>query len=210
MARGNCAVGAFWGSVFKLRHYPFWVALDKSPCSRFFRTVTKPIRAKGNPQEQGESPVIGSSVKTHDLDELQKKLQKGRGAKTVLLVEDDKDFSAMIQIFLAEHGYTVVQARNGAQGVKRILEQDFDIILCDMVMPNFPGDMFYRAVQLTKAYLCERFIFMTGHRGEEHITNFIREVKGLMLWKPFQFHVLMEAIKTIEIKRKRTAQPPRV
>jgi DNA-binding response OmpR family regulator len=141
---------------------------------------------------------------------LEKKLQKGLAAKTILLVEDDKDFSAMIQTFLAEHGYTVVQARNGAQGVKRILEQDFDVILCDMVMPNFPGDMFYRAVQLTKAHLCERFIFMTGHHGEEHITNFIREIKGLMLWKPFPFHVLMEAIKTIEVKRKRSAPSKRI
>jgi hypothetical protein len=69
-----------------------------------------------------------------------------------------------------------------------------------MVMPNLAGDMFYMAVERVKPHLCKRFLFMTGHRGDRKVDEFIRKVHGLILWKPFQSHVLMESIQAIEQK----------
>jgi hypothetical protein len=62
--------------------------------------------------------------------------------------------------------------------------------------------MFYLAVERTKPHLCKRFIFMTGHRGDPKIDEFIRRVKGLMLWKPFEMYMLTEAIQTVLKKNK--------
>ena len=160
--------------------------------------MPKDIPKKNDSEEQEETPDVSLSQVTHDLTSFEKKLVRN----SVLLVEDDESFSEQLKLYLTAHGFTVQRARNGGEGVKKILMNDFDAIVCDMMMPNFPGDMFYRAVQLTKPYLCERFIFMTGHRGERHITDFIREIKGLMLWKPFQLHVLIEAIRTKQNKAK--------
>ena len=78
-----------------------------------------------------------------------------------------------------------------------VLRTDYDAIVCDMVMPGFPGDMFYLAVQRVRPQLCRRFVFTTGHRADPKIDQFIRQVKGLMVWKPFQPHELIEAIKTV-------------
>ena len=55
-------------------------------------------------------------------------------------------------------GYVVTVASNGAEGLKKILATDFSIILCDTVMPNFPGDMFYLAVERVRPRLCQRFV----------------------------------------------------
>jgi DNA-binding NarL/FixJ family response regulator len=85
--------------------------------------------------------------------------------------------------------------------LKKILSDDFEIILCDMVMPNFPGDMFYLAVERVRPNLCKRFIFMTGHKGDPKIGEFIRRIRGLMLWKPFEMHVLFDAIKAVNSKK---------
>jgi hypothetical protein len=70
-----------------------------------------------------------------------------------------------------------------------------------MIMPGFPGDMFYRAVERSRPHLCKRFLFMTGHNGDPQIDTFIRSVRGLMIWKPFQLHELLQGLKVVAGKQ---------
>jgi DNA-binding response OmpR family regulator len=134
--------------------------------------------------------------KTHEISTLDTEADP----KTLLLLEDDPDLTEVLTIELEANNFRVECVKNGVEGLKKIMSGDFDVILCDMVMPNLPGDMFYLAVQRTKPHLCKRFIFMTGHKGEKKINEFIRSVHGIMLWKPFQFHELLEAIKIVSKK----------
>ena len=115
----------------------------------------------------------------------------------VLLLEDDISLAENLREILESYNCRVVQVRNGAEGLQKILSMDFDAIVCDMVMPTFPGDMFYVAVQRCRPHLCNRFIFTTGHRANPKIDEFIRGIRGLMLWKPFQTHELVDAIKVV-------------
>ena len=89
-----------------------------------------------------------------------------------------------------------------SKGVQKILHSDFDAIVCDMVMPNFPGDMFYRAVQNSRPHLCKRFVFISGHQDNPKITQFIEEVKGVVLWKPFKMRRLLDALETVTGRNK--------
>lgn len=120
--------------------------------------------------------------------------------KEILIMEDDVVLAMQLKEVLEIQGYVVTVVSNGAEGLKKILATDFSIILCDMVMPNFPGDMFYLAVERVRPRLCQRFVFMTGHKGERKIEEFIRRIRGFMLWKPFEMHVLFEAIKVVNGK----------
>jgi CheY-like chemotaxis protein len=117
--------------------------------------------------------------------------------RTVLIVEDDLIMATMLKDFLEVRNFRVTHVIGGAEGVQKVLARDFDAILCDMVMPGFPGDMFYRAVERARPHLCKRFIFMTGHAGDTRIDAFIRNVRGLMLWKPFELHQVLEAIQGV-------------
>jgi len=81
-------------------------------------------------------------------------------AHTVLLLEDDPVSANLLKSFLEERNFRVTHVTGGAEGVQKVMAVDFDVILCDMVMPAFPGDMFYRAVERTRPHLCRRFIFM--------------------------------------------------
>ena len=67
------------------------------------------------------------------------------------------------------------------------------------MMPNLPGDMFYLAVERTKPQLCKKFIFMTGFAGDPKWQAFISRVKGVVLAKPFEFHLLLESITRVLI-----------
>src|ERR1700679_2491552 len=93
--------------------------------------------------------------------------------RKILLVEDDPAFQEIMRDFLTESGFAVVAVQNGVEGVHEVLASDFEVVLCDMMMPTLPGDMFYRAVERMRPHLCERFVFMTGHRGNLKINNFV-------------------------------------
>ena len=115
----------------------------------------------------------------------------------MLLLEDDGDFTQLLQEFLVPQGFEITCVANGADGLRKTMAIDFDIILCDMMMPTLPGDMFYMAVERIKPHLCKRFIFMTGYKGDPKYDAFVRKVKGLVLWKPFHLQDLQDSIDHI-------------
>ena len=126
-------------------------------------------------------------------------------AKSILIVENDTEFAESLRSFLEGLGYHVDSALDGVFGIRKIMSKDYGIILCDMVMPNLAGDMFYKGVERVKPHLCRRFVFMTGYSDDKKIDEFIRNVRGLALWKPFKLNVLVEAIQAVEIRVKQDA-----
>jgi DNA-binding NtrC family response regulator len=115
-------------------------------------------------------------------------------SKTILLVEDDTSFAEILKEHLESYDFSVTVACDGVQGMKRVMEKDFDIIICDLLMPNLPGDMFYIGVERVKPKLAKRFIFITGHQNNPKISEFVKKVRALTLFKPFEMHVLLETI----------------
>jgi DNA-binding response OmpR family regulator len=120
--------------------------------------------------------------------------------RKVLLLEDDDDFKGIMREFLHQNGFEVVAVQNGVEGVHEVLASDFEVILCDMMMPTLPGDMFFRAVERMRPHLCDRFIFMTGHRGNVKVNEFIKAVNGTILSKPFQIDDLLEMIAFVQVR----------
>ncbi|MDD5138934.1 MAG: response regulator [Verrucomicrobiales bacterium] len=118
-------------------------------------------------------------------------------ARTVLILEDDTAFADTLKDALESLGYRLTIVPTGAEGVQHILTSDFDAIVCDMVMPNFPGDMFYKAVQRSRPHLCKRFIFITGHQGDPKVVEFIKQTGRVGLWKPFKMHQLSDALESL-------------
>ncbi len=119
---------------------------------------------------------------------------------SILMLEDNDGMAELLRIFLEAQGFRVTRVTGGGEGLRQIMKRDFDAILCDMVMPNMPGDLFYLAVQRTKPHLCKRFIFMTGHHSDKKWDRFVEKVQCVMLWKPFQLAALLEAIKVVMAK----------
>ncbi len=128
----------------------------------------------------------------------------GGAARSVLIVDDDLPLAALIREHLVNWGFEVEFEPDGAQALKRIVARDFTFILCDMVMPNFAGDLFYLAVFRVRPALCRRFLFMSGHRDNPKIDAFIKYVDGTILTKPFSAEVLKKALDHLEKSPKNT------
>jgi DNA-binding NtrC family response regulator len=121
----------------------------------------------------------------------------GHGSAKILMLEDDAALAELMRSFLESHSFQVTGATNGVEGLHQTMATDFDVILCDMVMPKLPGDMFYLAVERTKPHLLRRFVFLTGYRAIPKVAEFIRKVNGRALWKPFPMQELLETIQTV-------------
>jgi DNA-binding NtrC family response regulator len=117
--------------------------------------------------------------------------------KRILLLDDDIDLADALKNLLESRNYIVTTVKNGAEGLRELMALDFDVIMCDMVMPSMAGDMFYLAVQKTKPHLCDCFIFLTGHSDIPKVTEFIQRVNGVVLYKPVNSRELVRTISYI-------------
>lgn len=57
----------------------------------------------------------------------------------ILVIDDDEKITSMLRRGLAFEGYLVVTAANGAEGLKQIMEQDPDLLIVDVMMPQIDG-----------------------------------------------------------------------
>lgn len=112
------------------------------------------------------------------------------GSRHILVVEDDAELAGMLEYFLRNRGHRVTGVSNGVDGLRAVMTQEFDAILCDMVMPQMPGDMFYLAVRRVRPELCERFIFVTAHQERPRVKEFLNQVREMVLRKPFNLEDL--------------------
>jgi DNA-binding response OmpR family regulator len=133
-----------------------------------------------------------AETKTHEVSDA-----SWNRKQTILLLEDEADYAETLKEYLESYDYSVTVVCDGVQGMKKVIEKDFDILICDLLMPNLPGDMFYRGVERVKPHLAKRFIFITGHRGDPRIADFLKKVRCLTLFKPFDLHVLLESLAVL-------------
>jgi CheY-like chemotaxis protein len=59
--------------------------------------------------------------------------------KKVLIVDDQADIRALIKAILKDQGYEVSAAKDGIEGLKKLKESKFDLVLVDMFMPKMSG-----------------------------------------------------------------------
>lgn len=116
---------------------------------------------------------------------------------SVLLVDDDTDILFVLKNCLEARHFVVTTVSNGVEGLKEVMAHDFDVILCDLMMPKMPGDMFYIAVQRTKPLMADRFIFITGHMANPKVDSFLKVVKSPVLSKPFLPELMFKTIEKV-------------
>ncbi len=117
--------------------------------------------------------------------------------KNLLLVDDDEELAITLKQLLESHNFIVTTASNGADALREVMAFDFDVIVCDMLMPKMPGDMFYLAVQKTKPQMSSRFLFVTGHADNPKVDGFLRSIDANVVFKPVLTDELVRMISLV-------------
>jgi DNA-binding response OmpR family regulator len=123
-----------------------------------------------------------------------------RPGQRVLLLEDQEDFRALLHDHLGSRSFQVTSVPSGVEGLREILKDPFDLIICDMMMPKVGGENFYWAVTRVRPAAAQRFIFVTGYQDNPRIKFFFERVKATVLIKPFPLEDLDAAIREVDRK----------
>ena len=118
-------------------------------------------------------------------------------ALKILLLEDRSDFRGVLHDYLVSRSHQVTSASSGIDGLREIMKTPFDLLICDMMMPNMGGEMFFWAVTKVRPGARQRFIFFSGHRNNPALETFFKQVNATVLYKPFSLAALDEAIKAV-------------
>jgi len=115
--------------------------------------------------------------------------------KTILIIEDDERIRELLRTFLEAAGYLVVDAENGAVGIKKYRENTIDLVITDLIMPEKEGIETIRELKALNPQV--KIIAMSGGgvlNPEEYLS--IAKRLGVLrtLAKPFSREEIVTAV----------------
>ena len=125
----------------------------------------------------------------------------------ILIVEDDLAIQALLHDFIQEAGYSVELASDGVEALSRFSEQNFDLVLLDIMLPKIDG---YGVCEVIRQKSNVPIIMLTALDGEES------QIKGLDLQaddyitKPFSMPVLIRKIAAILRRTSKQEDTPHI
>ena len=113
----------------------------------------------------------------------------------MLVVEDEPALAVAVSEALADAGFVVDRAGDGEEGLTRLAQSTYDLIICDLKMPRIDGMQFYRAMAAATPTLARRVIFVTGAVAGTDAERFLEETGCRWLAKPFRLGDLLRAAR---------------
>jgi signal transduction histidine kinase len=86
--------------------------------------ILLPVLKKGSDESPVSSPAL---------------LQHARTSQRILLIEDNADTNETLQMLLELDGHRTASARDGLTGVSMAMNEDYDVVVCDIGLPGLDG-----------------------------------------------------------------------
>jgi PAS domain S-box-containing protein len=108
----------------------------------------------------------------------------------LLVVDDEIAIGRTISIALSDE-FHVTTATSGREALQLLAgDPPFDVVLCDLMMPDVSGMDVYERVVKERPELASRFIFVTGGAFTERARAFVERIGPAVVEKPFQLATL--------------------
>ncbi len=112
----------------------------------------------------------------------------------ILVVEDDIGTGDYLKKGLGEAGYGVDLARTGTDGLFRALEQDYDAIVLDVMLPGLDG---WQIIEVLRKKSDVPILFLTARDGVQDRIHGLELGADDYLIKPFSFTELVLRLRTL-------------
>jgi len=115
----------------------------------------------------------------------------------MLVVDDEPGILRALTRLLQRDGHIVETAINGQAALARLHEDDYDLILCDLRMPELDGQTLYELLQRQHPTLCPRMIFLTGDTLSPDSMRFVEQCGLPWIAKPCGMEEIRAAIARV-------------
>jgi len=113
----------------------------------------------------------------------------------VFMVEDDRNFGTVLKAYLEINGFVVTWVKDGEQALPRFREQEYDICLLDVMLPNVDGFTIAREIRNHREGI--PLIFLTAKTMKEDMLEGYSAGADDYITKPFDSEILILKINAI-------------
>jgi len=140
-------------------------------------------------------PRVDEPVETTAAPETSVQPRKGEG--TILVVEDDDAVRRMTREFLKISGYTVLEARSGADAIQFMerREQPIDLVLTDVLMPGMKGRELVERLSKLRAGI--KVLYMSAYTEDAAINIGVLSPGTAFIEKPFSPDELAKKVREV-------------
>ena len=122
---------------------------------------------------------------------------------TILVVDDEPQIRRVLQATLSNAGYDVVDAKNGQEGIERVLRERPDLVLLDFNLPDMNGPEACRKIRLSFA---GPIIMVTVRNADRDKIEALDSGADDYVVKPFVMGELLARVRAA-LRRSPTEQP---
>ncbi len=143
-----------------------------------------------------ELPALTGEVSTEIYDKPSGRCCWLNGKKG-LLIDDDVQVMNLLSRFFGTEGCETDVIPDGNLALEKLQKSSYHFILCDIKMPAMNGMTLYQRLKEKGSSHLERIIFVTGDRMSCDVQEFLKSVKNPILFKPFNFKEVREAVQRV-------------
>jgi two-component system NtrC family sensor kinase len=119
------------------------------------------------------------------------------GRARILVIDDERAVRELISDALKIEGHDVHTAENGREGLDEIGRQRFDLVLCDLRMPEMDGQALYEEIQRDHPQVLKRIVFVTAQANSSDYGPFLRSTGIPVIEKPFTLSQLRQMVSKV-------------
>ncbi|MGL6058647.1 MAG: response regulator transcription factor [Culicoidibacterales bacterium] len=112
----------------------------------------------------------------------------------ILVVEDDMYILELIEEFLKAQQYEVVSKTDGISGLETVIQEEFDLVLLDVMLPQLDGFSVCKMIRNKKDV---PIIMLTALQEEQDQIRGFENLADDFISKPFSFNVLIKRIEAL-------------
>src|SRR5713101_1370512 len=106
--------------------------------------------------------------------------------RRILVVDDDTEFLGLLADLIVNEGQVADTAASGRAALEKVENEDYDLILCDIRMPDLDGPAVYEELKRHWPHLLNRFVFIAAdaEMQRERLQEFLDRTGVLIIAKP--------------------------
>mgnify|MGYP000044143746 CR=1 FL=1 len=117
----------------------------------------------------------------------------------ILIIDDIESITSLLNSYLTRKGHKCTISNNATDGITLIQDNQFDIILLDMSMPEMDGNEFLEKLEQEDLLKQQKIIIMTAHSLSALEIELLMSKHGVcwFLKKPLHLSELLETIESV-------------